>query len=71
LSEDDALTVLDEECRAWLYAECELSKLEFPHMQQFQQTKATSLASYCKGFLLDENAWERRERVCKERTDTP
>jgi hypothetical protein len=65
LSKDDALTVLDEECRAWLYAERELSKMEFPHMQQFRQTKATSLASYCKGFLLDENAWEQRERACK------
>jgi hypothetical protein len=65
LSEHEALVVLDEECRAWLYAERELASIRFPHATDFQRLKACSLASYCSGFGLDEGHWKQREHVCE------
>jgi hypothetical protein len=68
LSENEALLILDEECRAWLRAAQVLAEysLSGDERTAFANRKCDSLVAYCQRMGLADDRWRERERTCDE-----
>lgn len=66
LSEDEAVLVLDEECRAWRYGRTALSDLGLTseELAAFEARKGVALEGYCSKLHLAPERWKEREATC-------
>jgi hypothetical protein len=62
----EALLILDEECRAWLYGRARLCGVGFMKWDRFEERKAEALEIYCTRLGLPEGHWKERYPTCTE-----